>query len=537
MKLSVIIVNYNVRHFLEQCLISVFAALDGISSEVFVVDNNSADGSCSMVDSKFPSVRLIRNESNRGFSAANNQAIEMASGKYILLLNPDTVLPEKALHRCIEFMDSNPVAGAAGLKMIDGRGKYLPESKRGLPTPSAAFFRISGLYKLFPRSGYFNRYYHGNLDPDKVNRIEILTGAFMFIRGEAIAKAGPLDESFFMYGEDIDLSQRITAAGYSNFYLPEPAIIHYKGESTRKSEINYILHFYRSMIIFAEKHFRGRGPGLFMLLIRFAVMLRGLLSVAYGMVRRILLPLAEALVIYLILYFTSKWWAVSRFGNPDYFPDLYLRVIQPLYAFVWIIGLYAWGAYRNRSSLLSVLKGILSGSLIILSVYALLPEELRFSRAVILVSTGFILMVSPLFRLLLSKTGIIKLSGLPGKTKRVIIAAGQEEFLRISAILNENNIKYIITGRVTPFDEDPDTHLGSFSNLKEVIRINQPDEIIFSSADLKAGMIIDAINSLSGYRIGKKIARTGSDFVIGSGSPSKQGEIYTLKIEAKKELQ
>lgn len=537
MEISVIIVNYNVRHFLEQCLSSLFIALKDIPSEVFVVDNNSADGSCSMVQARFPAARLIRNTTNRGFSAANNQAIEIATGRYILLLNPDTVLPEDSLSTCLEFMDKTPDAGAAGLRMIDGRGRYLPESKRGLPTPAAAFFRISGIYKLFPRSDFFNHYYHGNLDSSVVNEIEILTGAFMFIRRETLQKTGGLDESFFMYGEDIDLSYRISLAGYKNYYLPDPAIIHYKGESTRRSDINYVIHFYRSMIIFAAKHLKERGSGLFMALIRFAVLLRGLLSLIARGVRLIIPPLAEGIAVYLLLLAASKWWGNYRFNDPAYFPSLYTNYILPAYILVWIVSMKIWGAYRERGEPVSVVKGIFSGTLFILIVYALLPVHLRFSRAVIIIGTLIITSLSLITRIVLWKIGLLKLTGLPGKSRRVLIASGIEEYLKIIRIMDESNLKYSLTGRVTPFENDPDPHLGTLYNLDEVIRINQPEEIIFSSADIQAGQIIEAINKLSGSRIGKKIARTDSSFVIGSISPSKNGEIYSLKIDAKKELQ
>ncbi|HNV51874.1 MAG TPA: glycosyltransferase family 2 protein, partial [Tenuifilaceae bacterium] len=232
MELSVIIVNYNVKHFLEQCLMSVHSALKDIDAEVFVVDNASSDDSCSMVKQKFPTVKLIENYQNVGFSKANNQAIAQSQGKYILLLNPDTVVQEDTFTKCIAFMNSHSDAGAITVKMIDGKGNYLPESKRGFPSPWVSFFKIFGLTSLFPKSKIFARYYLGHLDKNATNQIDVLPGAFMFIKKEALNKSGLLDEQFFMYGEDIDLSYRITQAGYKNYYYPECQIIHYKGEST-----------------------------------------------------------------------------------------------------------------------------------------------------------------------------------------------------------------------------------------------------------------------------------------------------------------
>ncbi|MCL2512194.1 MAG: glycosyltransferase family 2 protein, partial [Bacteroidales bacterium] len=206
MKLSVIIVNYNVEHFLNQCLYSVRDACEGIEAEVFVVDNNSVDGSVEMVRKQFPEVKLIANVDNVGFSRANNQALRVATGEYQLLLNPDTVVEHDTFIKIVDFMDAHPDAGALGVKMVDGTGKFLPESKRGLPTPAVAFYKIFGLARLFPKSKRFGRYHLGFLDKEQTHEVEVLSGAFMLLRKEALEKAGLLDEDFFMYGEDIDLS-------------------------------------------------------------------------------------------------------------------------------------------------------------------------------------------------------------------------------------------------------------------------------------------------------------------------------------------
>ncbi|MCG8698987.1 MAG: glycosyltransferase family 2 protein, partial [Bacteroidales bacterium] len=204
MDLSIIIVNYNVKHFLEQCLHSVNKAIKGIKAEVFVVDNNSVDGSNQMVTEKFPGFKLIANKDNRGFSTANNQAISIAKGRYILLLNPDTIVTEDTFTKCIQFMDATPDAGALGVKMIDGKGNFLPESKRSLPTPGVAFYKIFGLSALFPKSKIFGKYHLGYLDKNQTHKVDVLAGAYMFMRKEALEKTGFLDETFFMYGEDID---------------------------------------------------------------------------------------------------------------------------------------------------------------------------------------------------------------------------------------------------------------------------------------------------------------------------------------------
>jgi GT2 family glycosyltransferase len=240
-----------------------------------VVDNHSSDGSLEYLIPKFPNVHFIDNQENVGFSRANNQAIEHARGEYILLLNPDTVLGENTLTRVCRFMDENKQIGAVGVKMLDGFGQFLPESKRGFPSPWNSFTKMSGLAKLFPYSKVFGGYHLRYLDENEAHEVEVLAGAFMMMRQEAIGKSGSLDNNFFMYGEDIDLSYRINQAGYSNFYFPEP-IIHYKGESTKK-DIRYVKHFYESMLIFFNKHY-PHSNRLFKWTIQLAIILTGFIS-------------------------------------------------------------------------------------------------------------------------------------------------------------------------------------------------------------------------------------------------------------------
>ena len=217
MKLSVIIVNYNVAHFLEQALNSVFKALKNVDGEVFVVDNNSVDSSVAMVQAKFPQVHLIANKENVGFSKANNQAIRLSQGEYVLLLNPDTVVEEDTFEKCIRFMDETPDAGGLGVKMVNGKGEFLPESKRGIPLPSVAFYKLFGLSKLFPKSQRFGAYHLTYLDENEIHSVEVLAGAFMLLRKSVLDQIGLLDEDYFMYGEDIDLSYRILKGGYKNY--------------------------------------------------------------------------------------------------------------------------------------------------------------------------------------------------------------------------------------------------------------------------------------------------------------------------------
>lgn len=291
MDLSIIIVSYNVKFFLNLCLCSVRKAADGINCEIFVVDNNSSDGSCNMIRTEYPEVKLLENDKNRGFSTAVNQALKLASGNYILLLNPDTVIGEDTFSKCIRFMEKHPDAGAAGVMMINGRGKFLPESRRAFPFPATAFYKISGLSYIFPGSPIFNQYYMGNIDPNVTSYIDVLPGAFMFLRKEAVIKTGTLDESFFMYGEDIDYSYRLLRAGFKNYYYPDVKIIHFKGESTKKEEIGFVINFYNAMLIFVKKHFNNGKLKIFVLPIRLAILFRAGISLTGRFLRHLLMPL------------------------------------------------------------------------------------------------------------------------------------------------------------------------------------------------------------------------------------------------------
>lgn len=258
MELSVIIVNYNVKYFLEQCLYSVSKACAKIDAEIIVVDNYSTDGSRNYLQPKFPSVNFIWNTANSGFSCANNMGLKKAKGRYVVFLNPDTIIAEDSLEKSIAFFHDHPDCGALGVRMIDGSGKYLKESKRSFPSPAAGFFKMTGLAALFPGSKLFAAYYAGHLPDKENNQIDVLAGAFMMAGRDILEKLNGFDESYFMYGEDIDLSYRIRQAGYKNFYFAGTTIIHFKGESTQKNSRNYIRHFYGAMTTFVNKHYRQR---------------------------------------------------------------------------------------------------------------------------------------------------------------------------------------------------------------------------------------------------------------------------------------
>jgi len=273
MKVTVIIVNYRVKYYLAQCLHSVLKALEGIEGQVVVVDNDSQDDSIIFNRQLYPQVRFIENKENIGFARANNIAISESQSEYVMLLNPDTIVNEHLLHDCIELMDAHPEVGATGVRMLCENGQFAPESRRGVPTPFTAFCKMAGLTKLFPHSRVFGRYYMKYLDEYAATPIEIISGACMFLRRSVLDECGLLDEDFFMYGEDIDLSYRMLQTGNQNYYIPS-RIMHYKGESTQKNTFRYVYVFYEAMYIFFKKHYSNYN-WILSVPIRSAIYLKG----------------------------------------------------------------------------------------------------------------------------------------------------------------------------------------------------------------------------------------------------------------------
>ncbi|MGM0478904.1 MAG: glycosyltransferase [Bacteroidota bacterium] len=526
-KISIVIVNYNVAYFLEQCLNSVYRALEGIDGEVFVVDNNSIDGSIDMIEERFPSVELIANTANVGFSKANNQAMMRAKGEYILLLNPDTVVEEDTFQQCITFMDEQPEAGGLGVRMIDGKGNFLPESKRGLPTPAVAFYKIFGLSRLFPKSRVFGKYHMGYLDEHEVNEIEILSGAYMFMRKKALEKVGLLDEAFFMYGEDIDLSYRIIEGGYKNYYFPKTQIIHYKGESTKKSSINYVFVFYRAMVIFAQKHFSQKKARLFSFFINMAIYFRASLALLARLVKRLMLPLFDFAVLVTGLYFLTFFWKQEHIE----FPREVLWYAIPGYALTWILATVFSSGYDYPIKLKSFFKGSILGTVVILIVYALLPKSVQFSRLFILLGMGGVLVYYLLSRVLLHFTLKQKfdLSGI--KSKNFAIVGHQDEAQRVAQILKNTPQKVHTIHQVTPDTVVPENYTGSLNQLDQIVHIHSIDEIIFCAKNTPAEKIIHWMSRISSEVLEFKIAQPESMYLIGSNSVDSSGDLYLMEID------
>ena len=529
LKLSVIIVNYNVQHFLEQCLQSVFTAMENIDGEVWVVDNNSVDGSVEMVKEKFPNVKLLDSKENLGFSRGNNLAMSQSEGKYTLLLNPDTLVEEDTFEKVIKFMDDHPDAGGLGVKMVDGKGHFLPESKRSLPTPSVAFYKIFGLSGLFPKSKRFGKYHCGHIDKNETSEIEILSGAFMLMRKEALDKIGLLDEDFFMYGEDIDLSWRLIKGGYKNYYFADTRIIHYKGESTKKSSVNYVFVFYNAMIIFAKKHFSSKNASIFSFLIKLAIYFRATVAITNRLIKKSLLPIFDTLLLLSgILGFKYIWEQEIKGFN---YPSEFLYYIIPAIALIIMSSVAFFGGYKNKVKLNKVLNGVAFGAISVLIGYAFIDEKYRFSRAVIAFSaiwSGLALVCSRLI-LHFFKYGDFEIDS--NSRKNVGIIGNSEEIERVKGILQKSNFLLQNFVFISTKKENYKKHFaGSIEQLNEIIEIHKLDEVIFCAKDLSSNRIIATMESLSKNDTEFKIAPPESLFILGSSSIDSPGELYLIDI-------
>ncbi len=530
--ISVIIVNYNVRYFIEQCLISVLKAKQNLNIEIIVVDNASVDNSVSVIESKFPSVHLIANKENVGFAKANNQAIKIARGKYFLLLNPDTLVEEDTLIKIYDFMEKNPDAGALGVKMIDGEGKFLPESKRSVPTITSSLFRFSGLSKLFPKSKIFNKYNLGYLDENEIHEIDVLSGAFMCIRTDILPQVGYLDEAFFMYGEDIDYSYRIRKAGFKIYYFPKTTIVHFKGESTKKSSVKYHNIFYKAMAIFAKKHYGGKTINPLLWIINIAVFGLAVSSYFNKLLRNYFLPILDAISFFTVFILIQKFWANYHFQDPGYYDLKKTGYLYAGFSLLWILSIALNKGYKKKL-LTNSLKGLIIGSLIILVFYSLLPEEYRFSRAIILMGS-LISMVVVIFTRSLLKLLFPGVFGLGDSKRRTVIVGEANSVDRVKRIMDINGVDYEFVGALYPHNDEQKAFEGEFiagiSSLDSIIENFSVDEVIFCLGKIEMSDVVDRMSKI-GHKVKVKIVPDEKSAIIGSSGRNSRGEFYDLDMD------
>jgi GT2 family glycosyltransferase len=522
MLLSVIIVNYNVKHFLEQCLCSVSLAIQGLEAEVLVVDNYSSDGSIEYLQPLFGWVKFIANQHNPGFGKANNQAVALAKGKYVLFLNPDTLLPNDCLRLCIGFMETHPEAGGLGISMLDGAGNFLPESKRAFPSPLTSLFKLSGLSALFPQSKTFGRYHLGHLSQNGNHEVDVLAGAFMLVRKEILDQHGAFDEAFFMYGEDVDLSYRIQKAGWKNYYFSGSSIVHFKGESTKKGSLNYVRMFYQAMSLFVQKHYGGGRARFFNFFIQIAIWLRAGITALAHFLRWAGLPFFDMLITMASLSAVAIFW--RSFVKKDLvYTDNIFTITLPLFTLSFILaagiaGLYdKW--YRPRRAWIAMMAALL----INLAIYSLLGVDYRFSRGVILFGGLVASLAILLFRNILVATQVILPADESKELRQTLVVGEKNDFADAMRMMRKAGRNERVLGRIGMGENEPHT-AGSFSQLDAVLATVPAREIVFCISPTCT--LSQAMQFMRAERrkIRYKFFYPGSGSMVGSDSKETSGE-------------
>ncbi|MEE2700052.1 MAG: glycosyltransferase [Bacteroidota bacterium] len=519
MQVSIIIVSYNVKYFLEQCLRSVQKATQNLEAEIIVVDNNSVDESAVMVRNKFPNVRLIHNDKNVGFSKANNQAITIAKGEFILLLNPDTLVEENVLEKTVAFMQSTKDAGAVGVHMVDGKGKFLDESKRGIPGFSTSLFKFLGLHKLLPTSTTLNHYYLGNLDKNKQHEVEVLVGAFMLIRKSVLDNIGLLDERFFMYWEDTDFSMRIRENGFKNYYIGDVKIIHYKGESNKRHTLGFTLSFNRSMIAFVKKHFKKHL--LFLPLIKIATLLKSLTVIVRDFLKSFTSPILDFTLMYFGMLMFTNFWGTDFAPYP--FTSNFTQIVIPIYLLIWITSLFFSGAYDKPFRINRVARGVIFG-LLVIAAFSNFFNEIRFSRMIIISGSIIVFISFILLRFIYRFYAYKDFDIAEKRVTNLLLLSEKNEFKRAEYIIANSKHNTRLIGYLNKKGENG--ALGSISDIKNIIKKHKIDEVVFASADISFKDIIAWLISLSDTSLRFKILPENSHFLIGSNSRETLGDYY-----------
>ena len=522
MKLSIVIVNYNVKEFLTQCLDSIFKSQTQYDYEVIIVDNSSKDSGRDQICATFEHIIWVENIENVGFGRANNQGFSLAKGVYTLILNPDTVLQEDTIEKCVSYLIAHPKVGGLGIKGIDGSGQFLPESKRALPTPLVALWKITGLSSIFPKSSVFARYHLGHLSPEENHEVDILVGCFMMIPTKLLLSVGGFDPQYFMYGEDIDLSYELQKTGHKNIYFSESQIIHYKGESTKRGSLNYVRMFYKAMVLFAKKQFTGSSAAAYSLLIYLGIYLRAALAIAARLGKSTLTPLLDAVVLYAILNTIKSYWEQNhRFIHGGSYPDLYTYTIQGSYVLAWLFGLWLSGVYFKNNRPIVMVRSMIATTLILGFFYGLLPEELRFSRALLMLGAlgGLSAMLG--WRAVLSVvSGKSMFEGAP-KQPRILFFGAKSSKIALDDILHASGITPSFYWEEEPKFDDEDWLL----KLKALVHLHRINELIVDISQVSNQRLIGILTSL-GEQTSVKSLLPENKYIIGSDSSLTQGETY-----------
>ena len=495
--------------------------------EIIVVDNHSKDASLEYLRPNFPEVKFIASETNLGFAKACNSGLKCANGDLVLFLNPDTIIAEDCLAKCITFFEKHSDCGAIGVKMIDGSGNFLKESKRSFPSPPTSLYKLFGLSMLFPKSKIFGRYHLGHLDKNADHEVDVLAGAFMMVRKEVLDHVGEFDETFFMYGEDVDLSYRIQKAGYKNCYYAGTTIIHFKGESTRRGSLNYVRLFYNAMSIFVHKHYGRTRAGIFGAAIHLAIWIRAAIAAVSKVLQRIGLPVFDALLILLAFGLVKEFWVAYVRPNTIY-PDKLLLISFPAFTFIYLITAYYAGLYDRYYHKTNLIRSTAIATVSLLAIYALLPEQFRFSRGMVVFGAVVAFVLITFSRMLLIRSGILQQRPEHILKPYILIAGTKEEFERVKILLQQKGLGEKIVGRIST-DENEDNAISGMEKVNEAILSLGASEIIFCVGTLSYKDIICRIQHLKKIRIR---LYAGSS-IVGSDESTAKGKTISFDDEFK----
>lgn len=530
-QLSIIIVSYNVREFLDHALTSLQKAMKGIRGEVIVVDNASDDESVEMVRRRYPAVTVIANRSNLGFAKANNLALQRARGTYLLLLNPDTVVQEDTLRVMVKFFDDHPEVGLAGCKVLNPDGTFQLACRRSFPTPWVAFTKIFGLSALFPYSRLFGRYNLTYLNPDEMYEVDAVSGSFMALRRDVYETVGGLDEDFFMYGEDLDWCFRIQQAGWKIFYVPATQIIHYKGESTKRSSIDDITMFYEAMDLFVRKHFSRSF--LLSLLLRLGIVLSSGVARVGEFLRPLWIAVVDIVLVDLSLLVAELIWRGAVFS----FPLHSYLVVYSVPALIVVCSLYAAGVYTHRRMSISRTMSAVLVSSIVISATVAFFRDYAFSRAVIVLSGLLSFILLPTWRLLVRMTRRPAGGGRSLFGRRTLIVgtdkAAQEILRRIrSRVADGYEVLGFIDGTSKHLGEQRAglPIVGSNDNVGKVIEEYRISDVIFSTQTLSYKDILSVISRAGGQAVNFHIVPNTLEVIIGKASVDSLDDLPLVPI-------
>ena len=531
------IVNYNVKEYLEQALRSVRQTVRGFSSEIFVVDNNSTDGSADLVESVFKDVRLIRNTTKLGFAKANNQALKRARGKFILLLNPDTIVQEDTIQIMVDFMENHPEAGAVGCKVLNPDGSLQLACRRSFPTPSVAFFKLVGLSWLFPKSRLFGRYNLTFLDPDEVNEVDALSGSCMCIVSEAMHQVGLLDEDFFMFGEDLYWCYRIKRGGWKIYYVPTTQIVHYKGESIRRSDVNSLFAFYKAMYIFVQKHMRRRYLIPLEWLITLGIILKASFTVTGHVLEKIFVPLVDVTLINGAVSLAI----ILRFGSliqlPPHFSFKSYVIVHGISSAVWMLCLAAMGLYgRKKYSISRTFTAAVIGALVVGSLYLFKFEEYGFSRRALAYAALLVAVFLPGWRVLFRLFSKQAFGRSMARRRAVVVGTDDHGRMLLERLRRHPEVGYDVVGLI-----DGDRRrvgekiggveiLGTVEELPHIVRTNQAEEVILSTDSMPYQQTLRLMSAIRDPKVRVKLVPSPFEVMIGQTSIENLGKMSFVEV-------